>query len=209
MAVRQMNAETPVVCPPNPQQWRAWLQAHHTDQPAVWLVYYKKKVAPPSLTWSEAVEEALCFGWIDSQAKPLDEERYQQYFSRRKPTSGWSKVNKEKVQRLLAEGRMTPAGLTSLETAQRNGSWTLLDDVEALRLPLDLAHALAQQPLAEHYFKGLSHSAKRYWLLRLVQAKRAPTRQRLLQEILTLGQQKGKPKRLGEETAAASGRTAG
>lgn len=118
------------------------------------------------------MDEALCFGWIDSQAKPVDEARYMQFFSRRKPTSGWSKVNKEKVQRLLAAGRVTPAGLAALGTAQRNGSWTLLDDVEALRPPPDLAQALAQDPLAQHHFTSLSRSAKRYWLLRLVQAKR-------------------------------------
>lgn len=193
MAARQLNSETPVVCPQSSQQWRAWLQAHHTDQTSVWLVYYKKSAAQPSLSWREAVDEALCFGWIDSQAKPLDAARYMQYFSRRQPTSGWSNVNKEKVQRLLAQGRMMPAGLTSLETAQRNGSWTLLDEVEALRLPPDLAQAFAQEPLAEYYFQSLSRSAKRYWLLCLLQAKRATTRQRRIQEILALGHQPSTP----------------
>lgn len=189
MAARKIDPETPIVCPESPQQWRAWLQAHHADQPSVWLVYYKKQAAQPTLTWSEAVDEALCFGWIDSQAKPVDAARYMQFFSRRKPTSGWSKVNKEKITRLLAEGRMTPAGLASIETAQRNGSWTLLDDVEALRLPSDLAQALAQHPLAKHYFTSLSHSAKRHWLLGLVQAKGTATRQRRIAEILALAPQ--------------------
>lgn len=184
-----MNPATPVVCPESPQQWRAWLQAHHADQPSVWLVYYKKSTTQPTLTWSKAVDEALCFGWIDTQAKPLDASRYMQFFSRRRPTSGWSKVNKAKVALLLAEGRMTPSGLVSLETAQRNGSWTLLDEVEALRLPPDLAQALAQHPLAERYFTSLSRSAKRYWLLGLVQAKGAATRQRRIAEILALAPQ--------------------
>jgi uncharacterized protein YdeI (YjbR/CyaY-like superfamily) len=174
-----------VVCPQSPQQWRAWLQAHHTDHASAWLVYYKKNAAQPTLTWSEA----LCFGWIDSQAQPVDAARYMQFFSRRKPTSGWSKVNKEKVQRLQAAGRMTPAGLASLATAQRNGSWALLDDVDALRIPPDLAQALAQHPHAAYHFARLSRTAKRYWLRCLVQAKRAATRQRRIAEILALAPQ--------------------
>ena len=189
------------MCPESPQQWRAWLQAHHPNHASVWLVYYKKSAVQPPLTWSEAVEEALCFGWIDSQIKPIDAARYMQFFSRRKPTSGWSKINKEKVARLLATGRMTPAGLASLETAQRNGSWALLDDVEALRLPPDLAQALAHHPLAERHFTSLSRSAKRYWLLGLVQAKRAATRQRCIAEILALAQQPRKPKHLPEKNS--------
>lgn len=189
MAARKINPATPIVCPQSPQQWREWLQTHHADYPAVWLLYYKKQAAQPTLSWSEAVEEALCFGWIDSQAKPVDATRYMQFFSRRRPTSGWSQVNKEKITRLLAEGRITPAGLASIETAQRNGAWTLLDDVEALRLPPDLAQALAQYPLAEHYFTRLSRSAKRHWLLGLMQAKGAATRQRRIAEILALASQ--------------------
>jgi uncharacterized protein YdeI (YjbR/CyaY-like superfamily) len=134
--------EVLVVCPQNRQQWREWLQAHHHQQQSVWLMYHKKTAATPTLTWSEAVDEALCFGWLDSTAKPLDAEKYQQFFSRRKPKSGWSKVNKAKVQRLIAEEKMMPAGLATIETAQQNGSWTLLDDVEELRLPADLEQAI-------------------------------------------------------------------
>ena len=149
-------------------------------------MYYKKKSATLTLTWSEAVDEALCFGWIDSQAKPLDDEKYQQFFSRRKPKSGWSKVNKAKVQRLLAEEKMMPAGLATIETAKQNGSWTLLDEVEELRLPADLEQAFVLQPEARNYFLQLSRTAKRKVLLGLVLAKRAATRQKRIMAILEL-----------------------
>jgi uncharacterized protein YdeI (YjbR/CyaY-like superfamily) len=183
--------EIPVLCPQSQQHWREWLQAHHAQHQSVWLVYYKKTSATPNLTWSEAVDEALCFGWIDSQAKPLDAERYQQFFSRRKPRSGWSKVNKEKVQRLIAAGKMMPAGLAAIETAKQNGAWALLDDVEELRLPADLELALRQHPAAGRYFSGLSRTAKRNALLGLVLAKRPATRQQRIAAILEAANQSG------------------
>ena len=184
--------EVPTVCPQNRQQWREWLHAHHQQQ-SVWLVYHKKASATPSLTWSEAVDEALCFGWIDSQAKPLDAEKYQQLFSRRKPKSGWSKVNKAKVQQLLAEEKMMPAGLAAIETAKQNGAWALLDEVEELRLPADLEQAFAQQPAARSHFLQLSRTAKRTALLGLVLAKRPATRQQRITAILELVSQRGTP----------------
>ena len=178
--------EAPSVCPASPQHWREWLQAHHHQPGGVWLIYHKKTSPTPTLTWSEAVDEALCFGWIDSQAKPLDADRYQQFFTRRQPKSGWSRVNKDKVQRLLAAGKMMPTGLAAIETAQQNGAWMLLDDVEALRLPPDLELAFNQQPTARHHFAQLSRTAKRNLLLGLVMAKRPATRQQRLAAILAL-----------------------
>jgi uncharacterized protein YdeI (YjbR/CyaY-like superfamily) len=178
--------EVLTVCPQNRQQWREWLHAHHAQYQSVWLVYYKKASATPTLTWSEAVDEALCFGWIDSQAKPLDADRYQQFFSRRKPKSGWSRVNKEKIQRLIAEGKMMPAGIASIETAQQNGYWTLLDEVEALQLPADLEQAFEQRPSARSYFLQLSRTAKRNALLGLVLAKQSATRQKRIMAILEM-----------------------
>jgi uncharacterized protein YdeI (YjbR/CyaY-like superfamily) len=176
--------ERETFCPSSREQWRAWLQAHHAEQQSVWLVYYKKQAATPTLTWSEAVDEALCFGWIDSQAQPVDDHTYRQLFSRRKPKSGWSRINKAKVERLLADGQMTPAGLASIATARQNGSWTLLDDVEALRIPADLEAALRQRPAAEAYFARLSKSDKRALLQWLVLAKRPATRHKRLTEIV-------------------------
>jgi uncharacterized protein YdeI (YjbR/CyaY-like superfamily) len=181
-------------CPTSPQHWREWLQAHHATRQSVWLVYYKKATNQPSLTWSQAVDEALCFGWIDSQAKPLDGERYQQYFCRRKPTSGWSKVNKDKVARLIAEGRMTAAGLASVATAQQNGSWSLLDEATALVLPADLELALQSTPSAHSYFSKLSKSVRQNILQWVALAKRPATRQQRIAEIVKQAAQQLKPK---------------
>lgn len=180
-------------CPASPQHWREWLQAHHAERQSVWLVYHKKQSSTPSLTWSQAVDEALCFGWIDSRAQPIDATRYRQFFSRRKPGSGWSKINKAKVERLTAAGLMAPAGLASVEAARHNGAWTLLDEVEALRLPADLAQALAAQPPAASFFESLSRTDKRNLLHWLASAKRPATRQQRLAEIVAQAARQQKP----------------
>jgi uncharacterized protein YdeI (YjbR/CyaY-like superfamily) len=189
-----MTFEPETFCPSSPEQWREWLQAHHATRQSVWLVYYKKAANQPSLTWSQAVDEALCFGWIDSQARPIDDEKYQQYFSRRKPGSGWSKVNKEKVALLIAAGRMTQAGLASIELAQQNGSWTLLDEATALVLPADLAQELQKSPAASHYFLGLSKSVRQNILQWVALAKRPATRQQRIAEIVEMAAQQLRPK---------------
>src|SRR5688572_32384261 len=88
-------------CPANPQQWRHWLQQHHAKKQSIWLIYYKKKTNVPTITWSEAVDEALCYGWIDGTKRSIDDEKFMQFFSKRKPGSSWSKINKEKVQQLI------------------------------------------------------------------------------------------------------------
>ena len=186
--------DLPIFRPTSQQHWREWLEAHHLTQQGVWLVYSKKKSIIPSLTWSEAVDEALCFGWIDSKAEPIDEHTYRQFFGPRKPKSGWSRVNKEKIQRLLAADLMTPAGLASLETAQQNGSWALLDEVEALRIPADLEQAFRAKPTAATYFAALSRTDKRNLLQWLVLARRPETRQNRLTEIVESAEQQLKPK---------------
>lgn len=156
--------EPETFCACSPADWRAWLQAHHETHQSIWLIYHKKHTGVPSLTWSQAVDEALCFGWIDSQAKPIDADKYMQFFSHRKPTSAWSRVNKEKLERLTAAGLMAPAGLARIETARQNGSWTLLDEVEALIIPPDLAAALQARPGASGFFDNLSKTDKRNML---------------------------------------------
>jgi uncharacterized protein YdeI (YjbR/CyaY-like superfamily) len=185
------DAET--FCPTSREHWREWLRENQGQKQAVWLVYHKKHTGTPSLTWSEAVSEALCFGWIDSQAKPIDADTYRQLFSRRKPTSGWSRVNKEKVQQLLANNLMMPAGLAANEVAQQNGSWALLDEVDALVVPPDLAQALQASPLADSYFASLSRTDRRNLLQWLVLARRPETRKRRLAEIVALAAQQQKP----------------
>ncbi|MBW3633719.1 MAG: YdeI/OmpD-associated family protein [Chloroflexi bacterium] len=167
--------------------WRAWLETHAETTAAVWLVYFKKGSGQPSITWDEAVEEALCFGWIDSKAKPIDDLRYWQYFSPRKPTSVWSKVNKARLERLIAAGLMREPGLRAIETAKANGSWSALDDVEALVIPEDLAAAFAESPGAREAFDRLSRTKRRNTLQWIATAKRPQTRAKRIAAIVSGG----------------------
>ena len=162
--------------------WRAWLEANHANESGVWLVSWRKGIGP-RIEYEDAVEEALCFGWIDSQGGNLDERRSRQYFAPRKPTSGWAATNKARIERLIRERRMHPAGLAAIERARENGSWTLLDDVERGVIPDDLAAALAAHPPAAENFDGFPKSAKRAMLEWTAQAKRPETRQKRVLQI--------------------------
>jgi uncharacterized protein YdeI (YjbR/CyaY-like superfamily) len=186
--------EKETFCPISQQDWRQWLQENHRAKQSVWVIFYKKKANVPTLSWSEAVDEALCFGWIDSVKKTLDEGSFIQFFSRRKPKGTWSKVNKIKIIQLIEEGKMTEAGLESIERAKQNGSWTILDEVEELIIPDDLEQALNIQPDAKASFLSLSKSVKKLMLYRLMVAKQAETRQRRINEIVETASQKKKPK---------------
>jgi uncharacterized protein YdeI (YjbR/CyaY-like superfamily) len=170
--------------PADREAWRQWLEAHHDARQAIWVVYDKKKANHNRLTWRDAVDEALCFGWIDSTARSLDTERYVQLFCKRKPKSVWSKVNKDKVAELIVQQRMTEAGYACIALAKQNGSWEVLDEVEALTLPEDLEMAFDINPGLKDDFLNLSKSAKKSLLYRLVFAKRSETRQRRIAEII-------------------------
>lgn len=189
-----MKEEIETFYPKSRQEWREWLQDNHDKKQSIWLIYYKKKSNIPTVMYSEAVDEALCFGWIDSKAKPLDEEKFMQFFTRRKEKSGWSKVNKDKIERLTKEGLMTKAGFEIIEKAKLNGSWTILDEAEALIIPDDLDQAFKKRPNAKKYFLGLSRSDKRNILQWLVLAKRQETREKRIIEIVELADRKLKPK---------------
>lgn len=189
-----MEIEIETISPKSRQEWRDWLQENHDKKQSVWLIYYKKKSNIPTVIYSEAVDEALCFGWIDSKAKPLDEEKFMQFFSRRKPKSVWSGINKEKIERLINEGLMTKAGYHIIEIAKQNGSWTILDEAESLTIPADLDEAFQNRPNAKNYFSSLSRSDKRNILQWLVLAKRQETRQKRISEIAELAEQNQKPK---------------
>lgn len=186
--------ELETISPTNRLEWRQWLEKHHKDKNAIWLIYFKKSSGNPTISYDDAVEEALCFGWIDSIAKKVDEKRHMQYFSKRKPKSVWSKINKAKIERLIDEGLMTPAGLACVEIAKANGSWTILDDVEALIIPADLESAFQASPKAYDFFKGLSKSNKQMMLGWLKLAKKPETRQRRIEELIEQGEQGKKPK---------------
>jgi uncharacterized protein YdeI (YjbR/CyaY-like superfamily) len=182
--------------PESQAAWRKWLEKNHLSCQAVWLVFHNKKSALKSITWSEAVDVALCFGWIDSKKVSVNKETTHQYFSKRKPKSTWSRVNKEKVEHLIEQGLMTKAGFQSIEIAKQNGSWTILDEVEALLVPADLDAEFANRPVAKDFFAGLSKSAKKVILSWLVFAKTKETRHKRIAEIVESADQQLKPKHL-------------
>jgi uncharacterized protein YdeI (YjbR/CyaY-like superfamily) len=167
-------------------EWRQWLAANHTRTEGIWLISYKKATGKPAVTYDESVEEALCFGWIDSKGNKLDDERSMLWFAPRKPRTGWSKPNKERVERLIQAGLMTPAGLAKIENAKADGSWSALDGVEALEIPPDLAAALAANPAAEQNFTAFPRSAKRGILEWIQNAKRPETRANRIAETVRL-----------------------
>lgn len=174
--------------------WRQWLEENHVSKSSVWLVFYAKSSEKSSITWSEAVDVALCFGWIDSKKIKIDEETSHQFFSKRKPKSTWSKINKEKVQQLIENKLMTLAGLSIIEIAKQNGSWTILDEVEALIIPDDLEKAFMNRKGSKEYFLGLSKTIKKMMLTSLVLAKRPETRQKRIDEIAEFAEQNKKPR---------------
>ena len=129
------------------EQWRAWLTEHAASSPGIWLITWKKGFGP-HLAYDDVVEEALCFGWVDSQPRTVDDQRTSRLLTPRRPGSSWSRVNKQRVQRLTEAGLMTPAGLAAVRAARAGGSWSALDQVEELAVPPDLRAALNAQPLA-------------------------------------------------------------
>ncbi|MBC7850995.1 MAG: YdeI/OmpD-associated family protein [Chitinophagaceae bacterium] len=180
--------------PASRQDWRKWLTKNHRSKQSIWLIYHKKTSTKPTITYSDAVDEALCFGWIDSTTKSIDSETYIQYFCKRKPTSVWSKVNKAKVQKLVDQGLMTAAGMESIEIAKQNGTWSILDDVEEVKVPPDLAKAFRLHKGSKQYFESLSRSTKKILLQWIVLAKRKETRQKRIDEIAELAGIQLKPK---------------
>ena len=172
-----------LVHPETRTELRAWLAANHERGAAVWLVQWKKATGRPRLGYADVVEELLCFGWIDSKAGMLDAEREMVLISPRKRGSAWARSNKERVERLEAAGLMTDAGRRPIKQAHADGSWSLLDEVEALAVPPDLADAFSAHPGSRERWDAFPPSARKMHLAWLVQAKTAPTRSKRLEEI--------------------------
>ena len=168
------------------REWRNWLEKNSATSAGVWLVSYKQQTAQPSVAYSDAVEEALCFGWIDSRPNSLDEERYMRLFSPRKPKSPWSRLNKQRVEKLIEQGLMTAAGLKAIEGAKQDGSWNAYDAIEELTIPTDLAEALIANPTASRYFEAFSASVKKSILWWIERAKTAETREKRIAETVRL-----------------------
>lgn len=162
--------------PESVAQWRAWLAEHHDRGSGVWVVWWKSGTGRPAIPYEDLVVEALAWGWIDSTAGTVDDERSRMWLSPRKPGSGWSRPNKRRVALLHAEGRMQPAGQAVLDAAHADGSWTLLDDVEDLVVPDDLATALAAHDGAREQWDSWPPSVRKQALTQLVTAKKAATR---------------------------------
>jgi len=169
--------DLPVLAFGSPQSWRDWLAEHHQTSPGLWLKIAKKGAGTPTVSYAEAIDDALCYGWIDGQKGKLDDEHWLQRFTPRKPRGRWSKINREKAERLITEGRMHPAGLREVEAARADGRWDAAYEGQATAaVPPDLARELDLNPVAKEFFATLN-SANRYAILyRIQDAKRPQTR---------------------------------
>lgn len=177
------------------KEWRQWLQKNHTTSAGVWLIYYKKETGKRHFSYDEAVEEALCFGWIDSQPRKMDDGKAALKFTPRKPKSVWSKLNKSRIEKLIQQKLMTAAGLAVIEKAQQDGSWNTLSASDAQAdnniLPEDLQKALAKNKKALANFTAFPVSYRRQFLFWIDSAKRPETRfARIKQTVLMAGANK-------------------
>ena len=168
--------DAPLVHADDRATWRSWLEANHATSNGAWLVTWRARSGRVSLDYESAVEEALCFGWVDSTAGRIDDDRGKLYFAPRKARSGWAATNKVRIERLLAQGRMAPAGLAAIERARANGSWEILDSVERLEVPDDLGAALASRPPAALNFAAFPPTARKQMLAWVAFAVRPETR---------------------------------
>jgi uncharacterized protein YdeI (YjbR/CyaY-like superfamily) len=168
--------------------WRSWLARHHDKKKEIWLAYYKKRTGKKSVTYEEALQEALCYGWIDSTIGRIDAEMYKQRFTPRNDRSIWSASNKARVKTLIAERRMAPPGLAKINAAKRNGSWQRLNDFERIgrgaEIPKDLCDALDLAPPAREVFEKRPPSEKKLWAYWILSAKRQETRRRRIDETV-------------------------
>lgn len=177
----------------NREDWRSWLEENHLKEKEVWLIYYKKHTGKPRIPYDDAVEEALCFGWIDSIVRRIDDERYMQKFSPRKDKSGWSESNKKRVKKLTDKGMMAQAGLDKIEAAKKNGSWDRgIESAMSYEMPSELKSALASNKAAKEFFDSLSSSCQKQYIGWIGSAKKEETRQRRAKEALSMLSKKKK-----------------
>ncbi len=175
--------------PKTRRDWRDWLEKHHATSPGVWFVYYKKTSGKPRVTYDEAVEEALCFGWIDSLPRKLDDERSQLLFTPRKPKSVWSKLNKQRIEKLMEQGLMTDIGLAKINAAKQDGSWNALNASDNLEMPPGLAKGFKTNQIAATNFNAFSNSIKRAILQWIFSAKRPETLKARIEKTVAMAAQ--------------------
>jgi len=168
--------------------WRAWLAANHDTETEIWLVYYKKASGQPSLDYGETVEEALCYGWVDSIIKKLDEERYVRKFTPRKDDSQWSPSNIRRVEKMIQAGLMTEFGMQKVTAAKQGGQWEqpVQKPVLDFDIPEELSDALSKNPAAKRTFENLAPTYQKQYLGWIITAKRAETRAKRIQESVKL-----------------------
>ena len=169
--------------------WRKWLEKNHVASSGIWLIYFKKTSGKKRLEYNDAVEEALCFGWIDSTTRPIDEEKYMQRFTPRKSKSGWSAINKQRIEKMISQDLMIAAGIEKIEMAKKDGSWESLDKIYApidlLHIPEDLAKLFSKNKKAKINFENFPPFTKRQFLYWINAAKREETRKaRIKQAVL-------------------------
>ena len=174
--------------PRNRQAWRNWLQKNHATKRSVWLIMYKKSSGKPTIRYNEVVEEALCFGWIDSVPRKRDAESSFLYISIRKAKSGWSALNKKRIEKLIQENRMTTAGLQKIEAAKKDGSWSVLDNAEAFTMPAALRKAFSKNKKALSHFERFPPGVKKQLFYWVESAKTKPTQEKRSTEIVTLAE---------------------
>jgi uncharacterized protein YdeI (YjbR/CyaY-like superfamily) len=167
------------------EEWRTWLEKNHHKESPVWLVFFKKESGKKGITLEEAVEEAICFGWIDGKLKRVDDERFILRFSRRKANSVWSKINKERAEKLIKSGRMTPAGLAKIEEAKKTGMWdSAYTNKTKDAIPLDLKEALMKDNKAWNNFQNFANSYRNMYIGWVNNAKTAETRAKRIEKIV-------------------------
>ena len=172
--------------PKSRQAWREWLKKHHATSTGVWLVYAKKHTKIPSLTYNDAVEEALCFGWIDSLIHPIDDSFYRQVFTPRKAKSLWSALNRTRVKRLIEAGLMTAAGLALITLAKQSGTWKGHAPSETLTLPPELRKAIEANPSAKKNWPTYTESQRKMFLYSVHGAKRPETRAKRVARVIEI-----------------------
>jgi uncharacterized protein YdeI (YjbR/CyaY-like superfamily) len=181
------SADLPIIPFPTSEKWEAWLEENHATAPGVWMQFYKKDSGLPTITWADAVPIALCYGWIDSQAKKFDEKSYLQRFTPRGPKSMWSKINTEHVLRLTQLGKMKPAGLAAVEAAKADGRWQKAYDSPAtMKVPDDFLKELSKSKKAKAFFDTLNKTNTYAIAWRLQTAKKPETRERRMKVLLEM-----------------------
>ena len=168
------------------KDWRKWLEKNHAKEKTIWLIIYRKDSKKVSVSYEEAVEEALCFGWIDSKAVKHDPESHLQSFAPRKPKSNWSKPNRERVAKMIKAGLMTPAGQATIDLAKKTGTWTALEKVERLEIPVDLQKLFDKNKTAQKNFLAFPPSSKKMILEWIMTAKKPETRKQRVENTVEL-----------------------